>query len=537
MDEVVDRCAEAPEPPEAPAQQLPEGDFIDGLLGLLEEDALASRLAELEDEQLYEDADFPADASSLSYSDPNDEALADIVWMRPHELVDEPALFVDGVSRGDVKQGDLGDCWFLSACASVARRPDLIERVVSPGQPLYGPGYQGVVAVRLWRFGAWVSVHVDDRLPTRDGRLLYASCADPREFWVAFIEKAYAKLHGSYEALAGGHSLEAFVDLTGGLAEKLSLKELPFRQLRIAFEHGAFVTCARRGDWQLATQRDEATGLVQGHAYTVTDVRRLEPREPDGAVRLLRLVRVRNPWAGSEWTGAWSDGDPRWDALDEETKQALSVTATEDGEFWMEYEDFQAQFEEVTVATLGPDFDADGSSDASDQVKIIQDRWTEGENAGGCRNDLEKFATNPQYLINLTETDDPDSESGDTAKCSLLVGLMQEHRRSEKNREMRMRAIAFFVYKTDTPSERLSAEYFLCVPEEGSSGVFVNSREVLGRFELEPGYYVLIPATYYPDQTRTFMLRIFGLKPFDVRKLPDQEILIHEQDAFVEEIT
>ncbi|GLG94840.1 Calpain-C, partial [Gryllus bimaculatus] len=290
QDEVVDRCAEAPDPPEAPAQQLPEGDFIDGLLGLLEEDALASRLAELEDEQLYEDADFPADASSLSYSDPNDEALADIVWMRPHELVDEPALFVDGVSRGDVKQGDLGDCWFLSACASVARRPDLIERVVSPGQPLYGPGYQGVVAVRLWRFGAWVSVHVDDRLPTRDGRLLYASCADPREFWVAFIEKAYAKLHGSYEALAGGHSLEAFVDLTGGLAEKLSLKELPFRQLRIAFEHGAFVTCARRGDWQLATQRDEATGLVQGHAYTVTDVRRLEPREPDGAVRLLRLA-------------------------------------------------------------------------------------------------------------------------------------------------------------------------------------------------------------------------------------------------------
>ena len=37
------------------------------------------------------------------------------------------------------------------------------------------------------------------------------------------VEKAYAKLHGSYEALVGGHALEAFVDLTGGIAETIQV--------------------------------------------------------------------------------------------------------------------------------------------------------------------------------------------------------------------------------------------------------------------------------------------------------------------------
>ncbi len=43
------------------------------------------------------------------------------------------------------------------------------------------------------------------------------------------------------------------------------------------------------------------------------------------------------------------------------------------------------------------------------------------------------------------------------------------------------------------------------------------SREVTKRFAVEPGYYLIIPNTYYEDRECDFMLRIFTEIPVDTR--------------------
>jgi hypothetical protein len=48
-----------------------------------------------------------------------------------------------------------------------------------------------------------------------NGSLAFARCEQPNEMWVPLLEKAFAKLHGSYEALASGFVDTGLRDMTG----------------------------------------------------------------------------------------------------------------------------------------------------------------------------------------------------------------------------------------------------------------------------------------------------------------------------------
>ena len=61
----------------------------------------------------------------------------------------------------DLQQGKVGDCWWLSALAVVAERPDLIQRLF----PQTTLATDGVVQVRLFLDGYWTIVTIDNFLP------------------------------------------------------------------------------------------------------------------------------------------------------------------------------------------------------------------------------------------------------------------------------------------------------------------------------------------------------------------------------------
>ncbi|XP_032911332.1 calpain-9 isoform X2 [Catharus ustulatus] len=422
---------------------------------------------------LFEDPDFPACKSSLFFSE---NPPIPFVWKRPGDIVKDPKFILGGATRTDICQGDLGDCWLLAAIASLTLNEKTLARVV-PMDQNFGPDYAGIFHFQFWQHNEWLDVVIDDRLPTFKGRLVFLHSAELNEFWSALLEKAYAKLNGSYESLKGGSTIEAMEDFTGGIGEMYDVKVAPdnfYEILEKALKRCSMVGCSI--DTSSAAESEARTpfGLVKGHAYSVTGIEEVSYRG-----RQVQLIRIRNPWGQVEWNGPWSDK--------------------------MKFEDFKEHFDKVEICNLTPDALEDSSAHKW-EVTIHQGSWVRGATAGGCRNFLETFWTNPQIKLHLTEKDDGQDE------CTFIAALMQKDRRKLKKLGAEMLTIGYSIYESPGRDGHLGKDFFRYHPSKARSKTYINLREVSHRFKLPPGDYILIPTTFEPHQEADFCLRIFSEK-------------------------
>uniref|UniRef100_A0A674DH75 Calpain 1, (mu/I) large subunit b n=1 Tax=Salmo trutta TaxID=8032 RepID=A0A674DH75_SALTR len=477
-------------------------------LKFLNQDYEALKQECLESGCLFEDPCFPTEPSSLGFKElaPHSSKTQGVEWMRPTEFSDNPEFILGGATRTDICQGALGDCWLLAAIASLTLNEKLLHRVVPHGQTFQG-NYAGIFHFQFWQFGEWVDVVIDDRLPVKDGELMFVHSAEGNEFWSALIEKAYAKLSGSYEALSGGSTTEGFEDFTGGVAEFYELRKAPkdlYRIIGKALERGSLLGCSI--DITSAFDMEAVTfkKLVKGHAYSVTGLKQVDFRG-----RMERLIRIRNPWGQVEWTGAWSDNSSEWDAIDPTEREDMNCHM-EDGEFWMPFQEFLRQFSRLEICNLTADALSDDSQSFWNTIKF-DGGWRKGSTAGGCRNHPNTFWINPQYKITLLEEDD-DPEDEEEA-CSFLVALMQKDRRRYRRQGQDMHTIGFAIYEfKGCQSVHLKKDFFLKHSSCARSETFINLREVSARLRLPPGEYLVVPSTFEPGKEADFVLRVFTEK-------------------------
>uniref|UniRef100_A0A452R1G9 Calpain 12 n=1 Tax=Ursus americanus TaxID=9643 RepID=A0A452R1G9_URSAM len=469
----------------------------------------AIRAACLDEGILFRDPYFPAGPDALGYDElgPDSEKAKGVEWMRPHEFCAEPQFICEDMSRTDVCQGRLGNCWFLAAAASLTLYPRLLCRVVPPGQG-FQDGYAGVFHFQLWQFGRWVDVVVDDRLPVREGKLMFVRSHQRNEFWAPLLEKAYAKLHGSYEVMRGGHMNEAFVDFTGGVGEVLYLRQdTPglFSAVRHALAKESLVGATALSDRGEYRTED---GLVKGHAYSVTGTCGCCGFGTRGAV----------------WSGP---GCPRWDALPTEWRDALLVKK-EDGEFWMELRDFLRHFNTVQICSLSPEVLGPSPAGGGWHIHTFQGRWVRGFNSGGSQPGAETFWTNPQFRLTLLEPDEKDDDEegpwggwgaagawgpargGRIPKCTVLLSLIQRNRRRLRAQGLTYLTVGFHVFQVGP----LGLAGAAGTREPRRAGGRRQGRE-LGEWRrplaaCAPAHYLVVPSAARAGDEADFTLRVFS---------------------------
>jgi len=374
-------------------------------------------------------------------------------------------------------------------------------------------------------------VIVDTRIPynSQSKTPLYGHCGEQSEFWVPLMEKAYAKLHGTYEMLNGGQMTESLVDLTGGVSEKFHFRAPEtvesieggqfWKDLKKWHQQGFLLGCAN-------TVKDENGNLEEGmgnagilfnHAYGIQQI-----REVDG----LQLIRIRNPWGSGEWTGKFADEDDAWDDH-KGLKEKLNYTFnSNDGNWYMRYDDFCAHFNKLYLCKIFP---------ATYSQYSIHGEWV-GNFAGGpypfedaaakeeeakdanVKNDTnDRWFNNPQFRISVTK------------KTNIILSLMQEDEKVSKRPYI---PVNFLVVRVKSKRDRLWEIKKEDIVLEAAEGLQrFGQREItknctlLPEHDKKPVHYMIIPNTEASqnkkEEERPFFLRVFASEQMDLVQLPN----------------
>ena len=301
----------------------------------------------LETDTMFIDPEFPPSDSSLQLDDKGTRP-----WRRPRSFDASSHLALDTVSPSPylVRSQEL-DCWLLCATTIMCEKPETLIH------PLFGynreTGFSaqiqdehacGLVRIKICKDGWYHDVVVDDYVPCAGNLPCFATCAEIEHTWASLLEKAYAKLHGYYQALAFGEAADALCDMSGFPVTYLNpdgdvedhlwdpLKKLFFNNpgcLYFSTDGVDMEAMARSQD--IAADYAEV-GLAAGYSFGVLDMKEVKLNNGE----LLKLVKIRNPWVDlSDSNGLWSIKSGRWKDHPEVAKAVGYPPAVDTS--WMEY--------------------------------------------------------------------------------------------------------------------------------------------------------------------------------------------------------
>lgn len=285
----------------------------------------------------------------------------DIELRRIDEVYKGP-LFDEKLINSDCAvQGRLGDCYFIAAMMKLASYPKIVIKMfVKEANVILGAVANSInikcggVAICLYSHGKRTPVVVDTYLPFYKGtsKLVFCRPSDLKySICFCLIEKAYAKLNGSYSNIASGNFCNAMYALTGYFPTSILISKLlndteqrPSQQLIDYMEKGCLMDCSiHLSETTMSKNEIEDAGLIKNHSYSIIDI-----IPYNGNV----FFKLKNPWCHGEWNKDWSDNSCLWN---DKMRKDLKMEIADDGVFIMIEQDFFKYFTSLCVSKPIPE--------------------------------------------------------------------------------------------------------------------------------------------------------------------------------------
>ncbi|XP_014402264.1 PREDICTED: calpain-10 isoform X7 [Myotis brandtii] len=249
----------------------------------------------------------------------------------------------------------------------------------------------------------------------------------------------------------------------------------------------------------------------------------LAAAQPQGAVS-DQLLSVQPQGRGEGWTQV----DP--------VDSAELLSQLQEGEFWVDEEEFLREFDEVTIGypvTEAGHLQSLYSEKVLSHTQELPGAWVPGQSAGGCRNNS-GFPSNPKFWLRVSEPSE------------VYIAVLQRPRMRTVDwagraqapvRDSRVvwspasilgkdyPAVGLHLWKVE--KRRVSLPRILSTPPVAGTVCHAYDREVHLRCELTPGYYLAVPSTFLKNVPGQFLLRVFSsgrvsLSPRPVLIFPGQ---------------
>ena len=279
-----------------------------------------------------------------------------IIWKRAKEIFnnEEYSLFSENISPKNVIQGSIGNCYFLSVIAGLTKFPSIIYHLFNS----INRSENGFYTIYLKINNKISKIYLDDYFPynIRKNKPLFCK-PYKNEIWVMLLEKAWAKIKGSYLDMDNGSPIDVLNSflLSENLKEDLvykfyslgniNEKDKIWSILINTNEDNSFKICLSKKNLENKKKLNKLNySIVEEHFYNIIEVYEKDEK---------KLLKIRNPWGfnlkNKNYNKSKNETDFIIDDNEENFKQNEEDLFLEDGEFIIDFNYFCYLFEEIQI--------------------------------------------------------------------------------------------------------------------------------------------------------------------------------------------